>query len=88
MAGRFAPARRLLATPGIRIATASLAWVGLGSYAIYVLHYPLLYNLSQRSSGLAWTLTAIVLLILLAPFLETRLQDAFKRPQFGRWVSA
>ncbi|MFN3890339.1 MAG: acyltransferase family protein [Beijerinckiaceae bacterium] len=65
-----------------KIVTNALSWLGGGSYAIYLLHYPLLLALSQFGLGswsfwhilIAFSLLA-VFVIVLCPLLEQSLRD-------------
>lgn len=60
-----------------------LAWIGAGSYTIYLFHYPVLILTSQKQiPGLA-ALALLVLLILAAPVFETKLQGAVRRVRSG-----
>lgn len=72
---------RILELRPAQWATRGLAYVGLGSYSIYIFHYPLLKFLSDGGAAarLTWICASVVALVLLAPAFETWLQSKVKR---------
>jgi peptidoglycan/LPS O-acetylase OafA/YrhL len=66
------------------------AWVGSGSYSIYILHYPMLLVLAEKQASLGSVCALVAGLVLLAPGFEGLLQravkgrsSASKKPQLG-----
>lgn len=65
-----------LSRPPFRSIVGGLAYLGLGSFALYVLHYPILgfFLHSDYVYRFEYACLALTVLVLVAPILETRLQ--------------
>jgi peptidoglycan/LPS O-acetylase OafA/YrhL len=53
-------------------------FVGSGSYALYVLHYPVLRSLSACRANGYWVILSVAALVVATPYLERRLQRFVK----------
>lgn len=77
--GRLRVIAATLKQPAARAGVGVLAYVGLGSYSIYILHYPLLIFLTERQTTLPWVCAAILALVVIAPGLESCLHRRLVR---------
>ena len=82
--GYFSWVRALLAARPVRGPADLLAYVGLGSYTIYILHYPLvrLAARADNGQGIVYGSIAVLILVGAAPLFETWLQARVNRLAF------
>ena len=82
--GRVPMIRRLSSSILVNRVSRGLAWIGAGSYTIYLFHYPVLMLGNQKQLSGLTTLVLLMLLILASPILETTLQLVVRQFRSGR----